>query len=46
MVVVIGLVLPMIAFSLSGEAYAVCCFPYDMTHSIEPDHTMIPYGKR
>ena len=35
--VAIGLVLLVIAFSLSGEAYAVCCFPYDITHHIDPD---------
>ena len=36
-VVVIGLILLMVVFSLSYEAYAVCCFPYDITHHIDPD---------
>ena len=36
-IVAMSLILPVIAFSLSGEVHAVCCFPYDITHHIDPE---------
>ena len=36
-IVAISLILPVIAFSLSDEAHAVCCFPYEITHYVDPD---------